>query len=148
MSYPILPDTQKPSEMVVPLSALPFVHLRAHSAYSLAQGANKIKDMVKWCQGFEMPACAITDTGNLFGALEFAASMSDAGVQPVVGAVLGVEGDSIEDEPDRLLLLAQNDDGYDNLMDLVSEAYLKTEAGLEPRVARDSFYGNGPGFKD
>ena len=142
MSYPILPDTQKPSEMVVPLSALPFVHLRAHSAYSLAQGANKIKDMVKWCQGFEMPACAITDTGNLFGALEFAASMSDAGVQPVVGAVLGIEGDSIEDEPDRLLLLAQNDDGYDNLMDLVSEAYLKTEAGLEPRVARDSFYGN------
>ena len=142
MSYPILPNADHPSDLVAPLSALPFVHLRTHSAYSLAQGANKVKDMVKWCQGFEMPACAITDTGNLFGALEFAASMSDAGVQPVVGAVLGVEGDTLEDEPDRILLLAQNDAGYDNLMDLVSEAYLKTEAGLEPRVSRESFYGN------
>ena len=60
-----------------------FVHLRVHSAYSLAEGAIRVKDLVKTCAGQHMPACAITDTNNLFGALEFAQSASGAGVQPV-----------------------------------------------------------------
>lgn len=142
MSYPILPSTDNASELVAPLSQQPFVHLRVHSAYSLAQGANKIPDLAKWCQGFKMPACAITDTGNLFGALEFAKTMSDSGVQPIIGAALGVEAEHPEDEPDRLLLLAQDQRGYDNLMDLVSESHLATEAGYEPRLTRESLFGN------
>ena len=126
----------------IQLAKQPFVHLRVHTAYSLAQGANKVPHIAKWCQGFAMPACAITDTGNLFGALEFAETLGKAGVQPIIGSILGVEADNEDDEPDRLLLLAQDEKGYANLMDLVSEAHLTTTAGLEARVTRASLYGD------
>ena len=62
-----------------------FVHLRVHSAYSLSEGAIKIKELVKLCQKKEMPAVAVTDTGNLFGALEFSLAAADSGVQPILG---------------------------------------------------------------
>ena len=62
-----------------------FVHLRTHSAYSLSSGAIKIKELVKLCRADSMPAVAITDTGNLFGALEFAIACTDAGIQPIIG---------------------------------------------------------------
>ena len=55
-----------------------FVHLRVHSAYSLSEGAIKIKELVKLCQKKEMPAVAVTDTGNLFGALEFSLAAADS----------------------------------------------------------------------
>ena len=59
-----------------------FIHLRVHSAYSLSAGAIKIKELVQLCRGEAMPAVAITDSGNLFGALEFATSCAEAGVRP------------------------------------------------------------------
>ena len=71
-------------------SAPPFVHLRVKSAYSLADGAIPVKGLVKLAAGVDMPAVALTDRGNLFGALEFAVTAADAGLQPVVGAVLGL----------------------------------------------------------
>ena len=67
-----------------------FVHLRVHSAYSLSAGAIKVKQLVGLCKQQKMPAVAITDTGNLFGALEFAQACIDAGVQPVVGCELAL----------------------------------------------------------
>ena len=60
-----------------------FVHLRVHSAYSLSEGALKLGDLVKLCKQHGMPAVAVTDTGNLFGALEFASYAADAGIQPI-----------------------------------------------------------------
>ena len=119
-------------------SAPPFVHLRVKSAYSLADGAIPVKDLVKLAAGLDMPAVALTDRGNLFGALEFAVTAADAGLQPVIGTVLGINRASDERgagtaDPDRLLLLAQNETGYENLMALVSRGYLEGE-GLEPAV--------------
>jgi DNA polymerase-3 subunit alpha len=67
-----------------------FIHLRVHSAYSLSAGAIKIKQLVGLCTRHKIPAVAITDTGNLFGALEFAQSCIDAGVQPVIGCELAL----------------------------------------------------------
>src|SRR5258708_37440030 len=62
-----------------------FIHLRVHSSYSLSAGAIKIKELVPLCRGEAMPAVAITDSGNLFGALEFATACAEAGVQPIIG---------------------------------------------------------------
>ncbi|MBU2089882.1 MAG: PHP domain-containing protein, partial [Alphaproteobacteria bacterium] len=62
-----------------------FVHLRVHSAYSLSEGALKLKELVGLCQEYRMPAVAVTDTANLFGALEFAGAATGGGVQPIIG---------------------------------------------------------------
>jgi DNA polymerase III subunit alpha len=94
-----------------------FVHLRVHTAYSLSAGAIRIKELVGLCKAERMPAVAITDIGNLFGALEFATTCSAAGVQPIIGCDIAVERGDPEggsrlgraiSEPDRIVLLAQN----------------------------------------
>jgi DNA polymerase-3 subunit alpha len=92
-----------------------------------------------------MPAVAITDTGNLFGALEFATSGSAAGVQPIIGCEIALERSAPEggsrlgraiSEPDRIVLLVQNEVGYRNLLDLVSQSYLAGETPSEPAISR------------
>src|SRR5207253_4768405 len=92
-----------------------------------------------------MPAVAITDTGNLFGALEFAIACAEAGIQPIIGCDIallpnggarnGRPPNGHLAEPDRIVLLVQSETGYRNLMALVSRAYLDGEAGAEPAVA-------------
>ncbi len=121
-----------------------FVHLRAHSAYSLSEGAIKVKKLVDLAKGSDMPALGIADTGNLFGGLEFSYAAIDAGVQPIIGCDLGVrregEGGGMAarlgkaPEPDRLLLIAQNETGGSNLGKLSSRAYLDTPPGETPQV--------------
>jgi len=117
-----------------------FVHLRLHTAYSLLEGAVRIPDLITRCAQLEMPAVAVTDTGNLFGALEFSEKMSGAGIQPVIGCTLALD---LEVEPNRggvrppdptIALFAQNETGYLNLMALTSEAYLGTDGTEEPHV--------------
>src|SRR5438105_2161370 len=122
-----------------------FIHLRVHSAYSLSAGAIKIKELVQLCRSEAMPAVAITDTGNLFGALEFATACAEAGIQPIIGCEIalapnggarnGRAPNGHMAEPDRIVLLVQSEAGYRNLMALVSRAYLDGEAGAEPAVA-------------
>ena len=68
-----------------------FVHLRVHSAYSLSEGAIRIKELTGLCKDAKMPAVAVTDTNNLFGALEFSLAAADAGVQPIIGCQLALE---------------------------------------------------------
>ena len=112
-----------------------FVHLRVHTAYSLAEGAIHIKDLANQCQGLGLPAVAMTDTNNLFGALEFSQTCAKAGVQPIVGCQLAVAFEASNpnrlqrDAFDRLVLLAQNEAGYRNLLSLTSRAFLAVEAG-------------------
>src|SRR3977135_1535624 len=67
-----------------------FIHLRVHSAYSLSAGAVKIKGLGRASPGEAMPAVAITDSGNLFGALEFATTCAEAGVQPIIGCEIAL----------------------------------------------------------
>src|SRR5581483_6591566 len=114
-----------------------FVHLRVHTAYSLSAGAIKIKELVALCRAHAMPAVAITDSGNLFGALEFATACAEAGIQPIIGCEVALApGEGGEGprpgrgaaEPDRLVLLVQSETGYRNLLALVSRSYLAAAA--------------------
>lgn len=109
-----------------------FVHLHLHSAYSLAEGAIRIKDLVKRCRVQGMPAVAVTDTNNLFGAMEFALAAADAGVQPILGAQLSME------DGRQLVLLVQDQAGYMNLSKLVSDAYMSGEGGKDFKASYDS----------
>ena len=117
-----------------------FVHLRVHTAYSLSEGAITIGELVDLCARHDMPAVAITDSGNLFGALEFSMACAEAGIQPIIGTVLGVssftkaERKHNQSEVDSLILLVQHEAGYRNLLKLSSQAYLATEDGSVPYV--------------
>ncbi|HEX5262165.1 MAG TPA: DNA polymerase III subunit alpha, partial [Phenylobacterium sp.] len=116
-----------------------FIHLRVRSAYSLLEGALKADKIGAMAAGEGMPAVALTDRGNLFGALEFSVTAKDAGVQPIVGCALPVSGIG-EKSPERwartptVVLLAQNEIGYGNLSVLSSIAYVDAEATEEPHV--------------
>jgi DNA polymerase III subunit alpha len=114
--------------------AHPFVHLRVHSAYSLLEGALTIPRLVALARERAMPALALTDSNNLFGALEFSASLAEAGIQPIVGCTLslsfaaaGESGLGTETKAPRadgrFALLAKDASGYANLMRLSSAAY-------------------------
>jgi len=117
-----------------------FVHLRLHSAYSLSEGAVPVKDIVKLCKVNKMPAAAITDTSNMFGALEFSLAMQGGGVQPILGCQISITRRDAADrsgrrpDPDPVVLLAQNETGYHNLLKLTSHAFLKTDAGETAQV--------------
>ena len=129
-----------------------FIHLTLHSAYSVLEGANGIKGLPGMCADAGMPALAITDTDNMFGALEFSEVMAKAGVQPIIGCQLSLAygiAASIHDTPPppaRLTLLAQDEAGYMNLMALVSAAYLDTDAGEAVHVTRDALAARNEGL--
>ncbi|HSM19859.1 MAG TPA: DNA polymerase III subunit alpha, partial [Hyphomicrobiales bacterium] len=123
-----------------------FVHLRVRSAYSLLEGALPIKRLVGLAAADAMPALAIADTGNLFGALEFSFAAADAGIQPIIGLTLAVDfGDETaetaagrgrakrRDFP-QLALFARSEAGYRNLMRLSSRAFLDTDPAERPHV--------------
>lgn len=103
-----------------------FIHLHVHSAYSLAEGAIRVKDLVKLCITNKMPAVAVTDTDNLFGAMEFALEATKAGIQPIIGCQITVGLES-----HQLVLLVQNDEGYRNLSKLVSDAYVNGDPAVK-----------------
>lgn len=99
----------------------PFIHLRLHSAYSLCEGAVKIPDLIHTCEERKIPAIALTDTNNMFGALEFATKTSTSGIQPIMGLQLDVlHGGVIA----PIVLLAKNELGYKNLMKLMTCFYI------------------------
>ena len=107
-----------------------FIHLRVHSAYSLLEGAVPVKALAEMCRAAGMPAVALTDTGNLFAALEFSETMAKAGIQPIMGCQLALAhaapprpGERAP-EPRPVVLLAQDEGGFANLMRLSSLNYL------------------------
>jgi DNA polymerase-3 subunit alpha len=116
-----------------------FVHLRVRSAYSLLEGAIKADKIGGLAKSDGMPAVALTDRANLFGALEFSVATKGDGVQPIIGCALPVSGLG-ERSPERwaktptIVLLAQNERGYLNLCELSSFAYLDIEANEDPHV--------------
>ena len=99
----------------------PFVHLRLHSAYSLAESTLRIKQLAALVSGDRQPAAAITDTNNMFGALEFSQAMMAAGVQPIIGTQMTLSDAAGSGE---VVLLAMNETGYTNLCRLQSQALL------------------------
>jgi DNA polymerase III subunit alpha len=127
--------------MAGPRKPASFVHLRVKSAYSLLEGALRAKELANLTVDNAMPAVAVTDTNNLFGAYEITEALAQAGVQPIVGCLLAVEFDPpqlggvmVRQRPPLLPMLAQNDAGYRNLAKLLSAAYLSVEPGDWPHV--------------
>ena len=113
------------------MSAPPFVHLRARSAYSLAEGAIQVPELVGLAARDAMPALALTDHANLFGALEFALAAGGAGVQPIPGALVELAPDdgggvasALHWPPAPVVLLAATGPGWHGLKRLVSQMYL------------------------
>jgi len=110
-----------------------FAHLHVHSTYSLLDGAIRIKDLVKRADALGMSSVAMTDHGNLFGALEFYCAAKEAGVKPIIGYEAYVapgsrrdrKTDSAGEASYHLLLLAENAQGYKNLLKLATKAYLE-----------------------
>ena len=123
-----------------------FVHLRVHSAYSLLEGALKIEKLAKQAKADGMVALALTDTNNLFAALEFSEKMAGAGIQPIVGCTLVVDFAPQQEKADlarngapthalhRIVLIAKNEEGYLNLMALSSKVYLEEHGSADPHV--------------
>jgi len=121
-----------------------FVHLHVHSAYSLLEGALPIGKLADLVKGDSQPAIALTDTGNLFGALEFSEKMSGYGIQPIAGVSLALDlpeppgpRGAVRARRPRVVLLAQNETGWRNLMRLVSRSFLDTAGEDEPNVHLD-----------
>jgi len=115
-----------------------FIHLRTHSEYSLLEGALRLKKLPYMCVKAGMPAMALTDTNNMFAALEYSVGMAGAGVQPIIGCQVDVAyvDASPTDKPRppaALVLLAQSEAGYENLMKLNSCLYLD-KGGQLPQV--------------
>jgi DNA polymerase-3 subunit alpha len=108
-----------------------FVHLHLHTEYSLLDGAIRMKELMKRVIEFKMPAVAITDHGNLFGAIEFYQEAQRAGVKPIIGCEAYIAPGSHKDRPGsrreaayHFTLLAENETGYRNLVKLVTTAHL------------------------
>jgi DNA polymerase-3 subunit alpha len=110
-----------------------FVHLHLHTQYSLLDGANQIDPLVKQIKSFGQPAVSMTDHGNMFGAVEFYRKAKDAGVKPIIGCEAYMAPGSrftkdsalAHNDYYHLILLAANLKGYQNLIKLVSKAYLE-----------------------
>ncbi len=110
-----------------PMSDPVFVHLRCHSEYSVVDGMVRIGDYVKRAVKDRMPALALTDISNLFGAVKFYTAARGKGVKPLVGADVWLENETSRDQPSRLLLLCQSHVGYLRLCELLTQAYLHNQ---------------------
>src|SRR5580700_1119378 len=112
-----------------------FVHLHVHSAYSLSEGAIKAEKIPVLAREASMPAVAITDTGNLFGALEFSQYCTAKGIQPIIGCQIALaRADNARLPPDPVVLLAQDATGMANLQQLSSFGFLETDPTLKPQL--------------
>jgi DNA polymerase III subunit alpha len=123
------------------MSSTPFVHLHCHTDYSLLDGACEVSQLMDLVVEQKMPAIAMTDHGNLFGAVEFYNAAKARGVQPVIGCEVYVsqQGHKTRSDTDRynhLVLLCENVEGYRNLINLVSTGYLDGFY-YKPRIDKD-----------
>jgi DNA polymerase-3 subunit alpha len=132
--------------------AASFIHLRVKSAYSLLEGAVRPDELASLARESGMPAAAVTDTNNLFGVYDISETLTKAGIQPIVGALLSVEmappshqGGSRR-KPPHLPLLVQDEAGYRNLTKLLSAAYLEVEAGDWAHVGADKLFAHAAGL--
>ncbi len=131
-----------------------FVHLHLHTSYSLREGAITIAKLAKLAVADAMPALAITDTNNLFGALEFSEKLAKEGIQPITGLQLTIDfgdgtlfgRDLARNARGSVVLLAATEAGYVNLMRLASEAYTRPASGDEPHITFDRLSGGTGGL--
>jgi DNA polymerase III subunit alpha len=118
-----------------------FVHLHVHSSYSLLEGALTIARLAELAKKDRQPALALTDTDNMFGALEFSEKLANAGIQPIIGCAIAIDFGDVENRNPaaeqtwpRLVLLASDESGYRSLKRLCSRAYLDTASHERPHI--------------
>ncbi len=124
-----------------------FIPLRNHTTYSLCKGAIKIPEIVERAGAYKLPALGIMDCQNLFAALEFSSACKKAGIQPILGCEMLINFDDgtrknmsnadIENSLALLPLIAHNQQGYENLMYLVSHSFLNRQSGISPHITFD-----------
>jgi len=116
-----------------------FIHLHAHSAFSLLEGAIKLPKLIDLAIADNQPALGIADTNNLFGALQFSTAAAGKGLQPIVGCEIPLQFEPPEDIPGKerkkfakesIVLISQSEKGFENLSILVSQAYMQSVDGL------------------
>ena len=117
------------------MSQARFIHLRVHTEHSLLEGAVPVKKLVKLCVEAQMPAVAVTDSNNMFAALEFAVTAEEVGLQPIIGCQVALAYDVTSPgekprAPAAIVLLAQDEAGYLNLMKLNSCLYIDKNGAL------------------
>ena len=113
-----------------------FVHLRLHSEYSLVDGLVRVKPLAQKVADIGMPAVAITDFNNLFGLVKFYKSTQAAGIKPIAGADVLVAQDNPEATATQLVLLVADQVGYQNLIKLISKAYLEGQRQAVPIISK------------
>ncbi|WP_068547084.1 DNA polymerase III subunit alpha [Thalassotalea crassostreae] len=102
-----------------------FVHLRVHSDFSMCDGLNKVKPIIAKADDLKMPAIALTDQTNICGLVKYYHAATGAGIKPIIGTDFWVKSDELGDELFRLVVIASNNQGYKNLTELISKAYLR-----------------------
>jgi DNA polymerase-3 subunit alpha len=122
-----------------PLNTPAFVHLRCHSEYSIVDGIVRIDDYVKQAVVDKIPALALTDLSNLFGAIKFYKAARGKGIKPIIGCDIWLENVSNRDQPSRLLLLCQSQAGYLLLCQLLSRAFLSNQYRGRAEFKREWF---------
>jgi len=133
------------------MDAARFIHLRLHSAYSLLEGAIPVKKLGAMCREAGMPAVALTDSGNLFAAMEFSETTAAAGIQPIMGCQLSLDHADAPRPGERpppprpIVLLAQNAAGFGNLLKLTTLNYLACGDAVA-HVTLDALQSHGAGL--
>jgi len=123
-----------------------FVHLHLHSEFSLSDGIVRIDQLVAAAAAARMPAVAVTDLANLFGAVKFYQAAVKVGVKPILGSDVWLENPADRNKPFRLVLLCQNRTGYLNLNHLLTRAYTEGQHTSRPCVSREWFVGHADGL--
>jgi len=119
----------EPDYSVVTSYAPKFIHLRVHSDYSMVDGLTKVKPLVAKTAAMNMAALALTDQSNFCGLVKFYGAAHSAGIKPIIGADFWVRSDLLEGEQFRLTALAMDNEGYKNVTELISKAYLRGHVG-------------------
>ena len=123
-----------------------FVHLRAHTEYSVVDGTLRVDDYVKAVKADGQPAAAVTDLSNLFGAIKFYNAARKQGLQPILGADVWMEPTESGKSPSRLILLVQNQQGYLHLCELLGQAWTAPGLRAQACIAWDSLWQRSQGL--
>ena len=105
-----------------------FIHLRCHSEYSITDGIVRIPEYIKKAVDIGMPALGLTDLSNLFGAVKFYKAATQLGIKPILGCDVWIENEANPDQPYRMALFCQNQQGYIHLSELLSKAFLTNQS--------------------
>ena len=119
-----------------------FIHLRAHSEYSITDGTVRLDDYISEAIKDSQPAIALTDLNNLFGAVKFYKAARGKGLKPIIGCDVWIENELNQAQPHRAMLLCQTKTGYLNLCDLISQAYLHNQHRGRPELKKSGLNAN------